>query len=181
MTKLYDFFKRALLTFRRIFIGKTVQQVDTSIVGGLGVLSILLKRDRRSGEEYMVLNARASSTTMYYAFDLNEFDRFIETADRILSARTSEIVPSKGTRTLDEYSEMVLTGSIVRQIDTEAGGIPMSFQLKRAKDDHREYVVFAATTPGIWMYYPFELDDFHRFVHNAKKICAASSSASANR
>ena len=72
----------------------------------------------------------------------------------------------------------VMTGEVVRQIDTEifGGWCTMSLRLKRERNG-AEYVVLAAISRGNHQYYPFELHEFDRFVEAVKAIRAAAHSS----
>jgi hypothetical protein len=170
--------KEGLRGLRRCLTGEIIQQIDTSIIDNLGVLSLLLKRARRSGDKYVVLCARASGTTWYYSFGLDEFSKFIDASEEARTAQVSVITPSAEPRTLGDYTDLILTGDIVKQaaVPIMGGCMTMTFQLKRTRDHGREYIVLAATARGVRMYYPFELDEFHRFIAGAKEIRAAAQS-----
>jgi hypothetical protein len=70
----------------------------------------------------------------------------------------------------------VLTGEVIRQIDTEiSGGCTASLRLKR-EGDGAEYVVLALTGGGNYRYYAFELREFDGFIEAAKEIRAGAQS-----
>jgi hypothetical protein len=54
------------------------------------------------------------------------------------------------------------------------GELMMSLRLKRDRATLHEYVVLGTIALGWWLYYPFGLDEFHRFVASAKRIRAAA-------
>lgn len=64
----------------------------------------------------------------------------------------------------------VLTGEIIRRSDVPImnGTCVMSFRLKR--DGGGEYVVLAANAPGSHQYFPFDMNEFEKFVQAAINI-----------
>jgi hypothetical protein len=158
---------------KRILTGEILHRIDLEIAGGLGVLSLLLKRGKSSGSKYVVLQ----SYGYYYLFELEEFDRFIEAADEIRAAQTSSITVSPHTKpALGHRADMALGGEVLRRVDTDIyeGHVKMSLRLKREKNTAHEYIVLATITFGWYLCYPFELDEFHRFIGKAKEIRAAA-------
>jgi hypothetical protein len=158
---------------KRILTGEILHRIDLEIAGGLGVLSLLLKRGKSSGSKYVVLQ----SYGYYYLFELEEFDRFIEAADEIRAAQTSSITVSPDTKpALGHRADMAFGGEVLRRVDTDIyeGHVKMSLRLKREKNTAHEYIVLATITFGWYLYYPFELDEFHRFIGKAKEIRAAA-------
>jgi len=69
-------------TIKRVLTGEVLRRIDTETMGGWCTMSLRLKRER-SGAEYVVLAAIARGNNQYYAFELDEFDRFIEAAKAI--------------------------------------------------------------------------------------------------
>jgi hypothetical protein len=74
----------------------------------------------------------------------------------------------------------VLTGEILHQIDTPIiqGRAILSLRLKRQTGSDKKYVVLAGTSSGNYQYFPFDLDEFERFVEAAIDIRAAAQSTS---
>jgi hypothetical protein len=162
---------------KRILTGEILHSIDVEIGGGLGIVSLQLKQEKRSGNEYVVLVGKFSGGVYYYHFELDEFDRFIEAADNIRASQTfPTAVSPHAIPKLGQLTDMILTGEVVRRVDTEisAGHVKMSLRLKREKNTSHEYVVLATIALGWYLYYPFELDEFHRFVAAAKKIRAVA-------
>jgi hypothetical protein len=73
---------------KRVLTGEVLDKFDTEI-GGPCIISLRLKRDKRSGDKYVVLAALSAGNYQYYPFDLDEFDRFVEAAKRISTAAHS--------------------------------------------------------------------------------------------
>ncbi|MCY1290545.1 hypothetical protein D9M68_404230 [compost metagenome] len=73
----------------------------------------------------------------------------------------------------------VLTGQVVRQSDVQIMNdtCVVSLRMKRESGSGRFYVVLAAKASGNYQYYPFEADEFERFVHAAVEIRGALQSA----
>jgi len=174
----FALFRVGFRAIKRILTGEILNRIDLEIAGGLGTASLLLKRERNSGNRYVVLVVRAA-WVYYCLFELEEFDRFVEAADEIRASQTSSaaILPD-ATPKLGHRTDMVLGGQVLRRVDTEiyAGHLKISLRLKREKNTAHEYVVLATIALGWYLYYPFELDEFHRFVAAAKKIRAGAPS-----
>jgi molybdopterin-binding protein len=176
----FTFIEIAFRALKRIFTGQILHHEDVEIGGGLGVVSLLLKRERRSPNQYVVLVGRASGGVYYNLLELDEFDRFIESADDIRASQTCAIDTSlHAVPKLGHLTEMIIKGKVLRRVDTEilGGQVTVSLRLKRETATMHEYVVLATTALGWWQYYPFELDEFHRFVAAAKRIRAATGTA----
>lgn len=162
---------------KRILTGKILCRADIEIGGGLGVISLRLKQEKRSGNQYIVLVGSASGGVYYYLFELEEFDRFIKAANDIRASQASAIATTPhSVPKLGQLTKMILAGEVLRRIDTDilAGHVKISLRLKRDKNTLHEYVVLATTSLGWYLYYSFELDEFHRFVAAAKKIRASA-------
>jgi hypothetical protein len=156
---------------KRALTGEIIDQIDIDIGGGLGLLSFLLKRERKSERYYVVLVGR-SGGNWYYPFELAELDEVITAADEIRVAQSKPSGESPfETRNLGQLTDMILTGDVVRQIDIKLsdGYLTLSFRLKRKINPPHEYVVLGTLASGQYIYYPFELDEFYRFVNAAKK------------
>src|SRR5262249_38719973 len=113
----------------------------------------------------------------YNLFEVDEFDRFIQLADDIRTSQTCAVDTSpRAAPKLGHLTDMVIKGEVLRRVDTKilGGHVTVSLRLKRDRATLREYVVLAIITSGWWSYYPFELDEFHRFVAAAKRIRAAT-------
>jgi len=65
-----------LRAIKRVVTGEVIQQIDTTVNGGTTTMSLRLKRDRRSGDHYVVLAGTSPGNYQYFAFDRDEFDRF---------------------------------------------------------------------------------------------------------
>ena len=167
-----------LRAIKRVFAGEIVHRIDTEFGGGVDTVSLRLKREKSSGNEYVVL-AGSAGGEWYYVFELEEFDRFIDAANEIRTSQTSTTAISPNARSKRRrLTSIFLRGEVLRRVDTDiyAGHLKISLQLKREQNTSHEYVVLATTARGWYLYYPFELDEFHRFVAAAKKIRAASQS-----
>ena len=168
---------------KRIFTGEILRHEDVEIGGGLGVVSLLLKRERRSPDQYVVLVGRASGGVYYNPLELDEFDRFIESADNIRASQTCATDTSlHAVPKLGHLTDMIVKGEVLRRVDTEilGGQVTVSLRLKRETGTMHEYVVLATIALGWWQYFPFELDEFHRFVAAAKRIRAATGAATSD-
>ena len=78
----FALFRVGFRAIKRILTGEILNRIDLEIAGGLGTASLLLKRERNSGNRYVVLVVRAA-WVYYCLFELEEFDRFVEAADEI--------------------------------------------------------------------------------------------------
>ena len=61
---------------KRMVTGEVIQKIDTTVNGGVTTMSLRLKRERSSGDYYVVLAAISPGNYQYLAFDRDEFDRF---------------------------------------------------------------------------------------------------------
>jgi len=68
---------------KQVMTGEVIQQIDTAASGGAITMSLRLKRDRRSGDQYVVLAATAPGNYQYFAFDRDEFTAFSHAVDAI--------------------------------------------------------------------------------------------------
>jgi hypothetical protein len=165
--------------FKWVLTGEIIQQIEVPVSGGLQTFTLQLKRERRSGQHYIVLVGRGSGIVWYDPFEVGDLDKLIGAADDIRSAQTEATGPSEEPTRLWQCARMIVSGEVIRRIDTiTTASMTMSLRLKRAKGTGKEYVVLATTTPGRYLYYLLQLDEFHRFVATAKKIRAAAESAS---
>jgi len=75
----------------------------------------------------------------------------------------------------------VLTGKVLHQVDTVimGGNCTVSLRLKARQETNAPYVVLAGMAQGNYQYYPFDLDEFDRFVDAAKLIQAEARSSAA--
>lgn len=171
MAKLFDWIKIPFRALRRTLTGEIVKQIDLELGGGLALVSWQLKRERKLGDEYVVFVGRAAGGVYYSMLELDEFDRFIRAADEIRSLQTSATMPSAKLN----CTSMVATGEVLHRIDTKTLGglLTFSLRLKRERHTAQEYIVLGTIAPGWYLYYPFELDEFHRFVAAAKRIRAS--------
>jgi hypothetical protein len=177
---LLRWFRAGLTGLKRALMGNVLFCLDTQIASGLGIVSLRLKRERSTGNEYVVLVGMASGSTQYYLFELEEFDRFIEAGKTIrISAQRHGAAGSPHVRPkLSDFTSMVLTGEVLQQIDTEIsdGFCVVSLRLKRERGSGKEYVVLAGIASGNYQYYPFDLDEFDQLIHAAINVRAAAMS-----
>jgi len=77
----------------------------------------------------------------------------------------------------------ILTGKVLHQIDTiiMGGHCTISLRLKERQGTNDAYIVLAGIAQGNYQYYPFELDEFDRFVEAAKLIQAQARGSSARQ
>jgi hypothetical protein len=71
---------------KQVMTGEIVQQIDSTANGGAATMSLRLKRDRRSGDHYVVLAGTGPGNYQYFAFDKDEFERFSFAVEAIQSA-----------------------------------------------------------------------------------------------
>jgi len=63
--------------------GEVIQQIDATANGGATTMSLRLKRDRGSGDQYVVLAATSAGNYQYFEFDRDEFDLFSHAVEAI--------------------------------------------------------------------------------------------------
>jgi len=68
---------------KRMVTGEVIQKIDTTVNGGATTMSLRLKRERSSGDYYVVLAAMSNGNYQYLAFDRDEFDRFSHAVEAI--------------------------------------------------------------------------------------------------
>jgi hypothetical protein len=132
-----------------------------------------LKREKESGEEYVVLTTQISEAISANLFDLEEFDRFIEAAGQIRASQSSAIGalprPAPVGGPLDH---LLHSGEVLRRVDVSANNDQqkISLRLERKPDSSHEYVVLATSVQD----YPIELAEFHQLTAGAKTIRACA-------
>jgi hypothetical protein len=161
-------FKLAISALRRIWTGDIIGQFGMTIMDG-GFVFLLLKRDRRSGREYIVLHAKTFGS-FSDLFELDEFDRFIEAADDIGSGERNVASPP-ASRVLS-FLGLVPSGQVIRRggVSLYGGTFEASVRLMREQRTAYEYVVIAMEGPGRRVYYGFNLAQFHEFIESAKVL-----------
>jgi hypothetical protein len=166
--------RMAFRAVRRVLTGHVLSRINIRGAGGVRLPTLLLKRDERTDQEYVVLNGTGGDYPLSYChFELEEFDRFIEAADDIWSAQTS---PPPASAVRISRLTKVLTGQVLRRADVVIGqGLAkVSLRLKRQKRSRHEYVVLAIVAPSWYVYYPYEMEDFRRLLAGAKKLRASA-------
>ena len=167
----FESIRKRLRRLKRVYGGELVHRVGIDIAEGLGSVSLLLKREKDSGEEYVVLTTQVSEVVSANLFDLGEFDRFIEAAGEIRASQSSAIGtlprPAPVGGPLDH---LLHSGEVLRRIDVETDNEhqKISLRLERKQDSSHEYVVLATSLQD----YPIELAEFHQLAAGAKKIRA---------
>jgi len=81
-------------TIKQVMTGEVIQQIDTAANGGKATMSLRLKRDRRSGNQYVVLAATAPGNYQYFAFDRDEFDSFSHAVQAIQNSLKQSAQPN---------------------------------------------------------------------------------------
>jgi hypothetical protein len=157
-------FFRAL---KRVMTGEVIENIDTPANGGM--VSLRLKRERGSGEDYVVLVL----TFQYIVFDKDQFHRFSQAVESI---RTRQgVIPIGqsqpfGVPNLAKLLKMVMTGrEVIEKIDTPASGVTVSLRLMRGSGE--DYVVLVLVTAlGGQQYIPFGKDEFGPFSQAVESI-----------
>ena len=169
-------FKLAISALRRIWTGEIIGQVGTPVAGG-GVF-LLLKRDRWTGGEYVVLAAQTFGS-FADLFELNEFDRFIAAADDVRSGERN-VVSAPASRVLSSLG-FVPSGEVVRRrgVSLYGGQFEASVQRMREPSTGHESIDIAMEGPGRRVYYGFTLADFDQFLEGAKVLRKMSTAAAA--
>ena len=148
-----------------------MHRVGIDVAEGLGSISLLLKREKESGEEYVVLTTQVSEAISANLFDLGEFDRFIEAAGEIRASQTSAIgTLSRPAPVGGPLDHLLHSGEVLRRIDVATNGEQqkISLRLERKPDSSHEYVVLATNEQDC----PIELGEFNQLAAGAKKIRA---------
>lgn len=178
---MFKFIRIAFLALKRVLTGQVLKRVDIETLGGAAKISLRLKRNRSSQDQYVVLAGLSSGSSQYFLFEIDEFDRFIEAAKGLRASAQFPLTASTQV-TLGWWKSvsMVMTGDEVQRIDTETlgGYCTLSLRLKRHKGSGRDYVVLAGIAPGSYHYFGFDMDQFDRFIEAAKDIRAAVRSSS---
>ena len=68
---------------KRLVTGEVIQKIDTTVNSGATTMSLRLKRERSSGDYYVVLAAISSGNYQYSVFDRDEFDKFAHAVEAI--------------------------------------------------------------------------------------------------
>src|SRR6266849_4580285 len=96
---MFKFIRIAFLALKRVLTGQVLKRVDIETLGGAAKISLRLKRNRSSQDQYVVLAGLSSGSSQYFLFDMDQFDRFIEAAKDIrAAARSSSFDPSVSPR-----------------------------------------------------------------------------------
>jgi hypothetical protein len=161
-------FKLGASALRRVLTGDLIYQFDMTIHGGQGFVSLQLKRDRRSGDDYVVLAARTFGS-FSSLFEIDEFDRFIAAADGLRTAERNFNAPP-ASRVLS-FLGLVPPGQVLcrGEVPLYGGQSTASVRLMRERTGH-QYFVIAMEGPGQRIYYRFEQPEFHQFLMAAKEI-----------
>ena len=72
---------RIFRALKRVMTGDVVQQFDTLANGGSTTMSLRLKRERGSNDQYVVLAGLNAGNYQYFAFDRDEFDHFSQAVE----------------------------------------------------------------------------------------------------
>jgi len=68
---------------KKVITGEVVKQIDTAVQGGLCTMSLRLKRNRASGDHYVVLAGLSSGNYQYFPMDKNDFEQFAKAVETI--------------------------------------------------------------------------------------------------
>ena len=82
-------FGKMFQVMKMAMTGEIIHQIDTSIAGDNCQISFRLKRERKTGREYVVMAGIATGNYQYYPMEIDEFERLIESALQIRSRITS--------------------------------------------------------------------------------------------
>jgi hypothetical protein len=179
MRSLLALFRSGWKALKRACTGEILRSIDTEALGGPGIVTLKLKRERRSGDQYVVMVLLWSGGIWYYVFELEEFARFVATADLLRAAAPGYGSVSDDKPTIWDSAKMVLTGEVIQQIDTSTQGglVTVSLRRKRKAGSQSEYVVLAVIAPGIEQHVPFDLNEFGRLARAARDIYDSAQSS----
>jgi hypothetical protein len=90
------FFGTAAKILKRTITGEVIQRIDTPVQDGWATLSLRLKKERGSGDLYVVLGAitSAKNEVYHYVFTENEFVQFSEAVKK-----TRDALSARGAKT----------------------------------------------------------------------------------
>ena len=89
-----NFLMAGFKTLKDVMTGEVVSQLDSAANNGMTVMSVRLKKDRKSGTRYVVLAQHSSGNHQYVSFTAEEFGQF---ADSVNVVRDSLNQDSAGT------------------------------------------------------------------------------------
>jgi hypothetical protein len=77
-------------TISMVLTSDEIQRSDTEIHDGYCTMSLRLKRNKRSGMEFVILAGKAMGHHSYFSLDTDQFERFVAEAKYIRTAMQSE-------------------------------------------------------------------------------------------
>jgi hypothetical protein len=84
-------FGKMFQVMKMAMTGEIIHQIDTSIAGDNCQISFRLKRERKTGREYVVMAGIATGNYQYYPMEIDEFDRLVESALQLRSRINSGV------------------------------------------------------------------------------------------
>jgi hypothetical protein len=140
---LFRFLKQAIT-------GEVIQKIDIPVIDSGVIMSLVLKKERGSGDLYVVL--KLNEWLELFPFDKREFETFYQAVNSIrhsLMQTSPAARPGFVPKGIIRGLKRTFTGEVIQRIDTTAndGMETISLRLKRERDTSDYYV----TLVSLWV------------------------------
>lgn len=84
-------FNQLFRAMQMVISGKVIQRIDTVYAGGYCTVSLRLKQNKKSGEQYVVLACISQGNYEYFPLELDEFRHFADAVNTMSASIKSGV------------------------------------------------------------------------------------------